>query len=196
MAQKVGDWQQARRALAALPERLKAAQKIALLREAHLFRAEIVKGFTTQSPGGKPFKPLSETTLATRKFKGFRGTKALINRADLRNSVTAIVEGDTAFVGIKRTATGRDGRKLINIAQVHEFGARIAIAMSDKMRAFLHAMFREAGIPPRPGRGRSVIVIIIPPRPFLRPVWKKLAPTASKRYVANIDKLLKGTGVT
>jgi hypothetical protein len=191
--QKVGDWRTAHRILAAGPLKLQAAADRAVLKEAHLFRKEIVQGITKQAPGGEAFKPLAETTLATRKFRGFKGTKALIVHGDLRNAVTVIKRRGEAFVGIPRTAKGREGEKLVNVAEVQEFGSRpIVIAMSEKMRRLLHKMFRLAGLPPGEGGGGAVAIVQVPARPFLRPVFDKLAPGAAKRFAANVAAALGG----
>ena len=190
---RVGDWQVAHRILAAGPLRLQKAMDRAVLQEAHLFRKEIVQGIANQAPGGNAFSPLAETTLATRRFRGFRGTKALIVRGDLRNSITVVSRHGEAFVGVLRTARGRDGQSLVNVAEVQEFGSRpIVTAMSDKMRGLLHKMFREAGLPPGRGGGAPVIVVQVPARPFLRPVFDKLAPGASRRFAMRVSAALGG----
>ena len=42
---------------------------------------------------GEGFEPLSDSTLAQRKAKGFKGTKPLIRTGQLRNSITFVVKG-------------------------------------------------------------------------------------------------------
>ena len=84
---KVGDWNAARRILAAAPRRFRQAVDRAVQKEAHLYRKELVQGLTSGSPGGKALAPLAETTLATRRARGMRGTKPLIARGDLRRSM-------------------------------------------------------------------------------------------------------------
>lgn len=190
---KVGDWKAAHRILAAGPLKLQKAMDRAVLKEAHLYRKEIVQGIAKQAPGGQAFSPLSETTLATRQFRGFRGTKALIVRGDLRNSITVVSRRGEAFVGVLRTARGREGQKLVNVAEVHEFGSKpIVIAMSEKMRRLLHKMFREAGLPPKGGGGAPVIVVQVPARPFLKPVFDKLSPGTPKRFAMRVAAELGG----
>ena len=134
---KTGDWALARRILSAGPVKLKAAIGTALRQEAQLLRKEIVQGITKQAPGGEAFKPLSPLTLAAREMKGRGGTKALMVRGDLRNAVAAIVQGDEAFVGVPRKARGKDGKSVVDVAQVQEFGAGpIVIPMTPAMRRF------------------------------------------------------------
>ena len=180
-------WIRARRILDVNAAILQPAIQRVLGQEARFFQAEIKKGFRTQSPaGGAKFKPLSPLTLAIRRFTGFGGTKALIVRGDLRNSVKAVQVGDGIFVGVLRSARGRNGKSLFNIAAVHEFGSGpIVIQVTKKMRGFLAMAFTAAfGGISRGGGGFStgIIVTRIPPRPFIRPVFEKFAnPRVLKR---------------
>jgi len=194
MIRKVGAWGKTFKTLLAIPARVKAASHIAVMREAHLMRREIVQGIGKGAPGGKKFTPLSPLTIATRRHRGFRGTKILQETGTLKNSITVVSpRKGTAFVGVLRSATGKDGRPLINIAQVHEFGSKaIVIRKTPEMIAMLHIMFRKAGVPEKPGTGRSVIVIKIPPRPFLQPVFDKLAPGAGERVQQAMIAALRG----
>jgi phage gpG-like protein len=174
-----GDWKKAGKVLSDLPKEAHGIYQKALFREANHFRAEVVKGLRTGSPGGQAFEPLKKTTLAVRKKRGRGGTKPLIVSGDLRNGIIAKQEGDTAFVGILRTARGRGGERLANVAEVHEFGRRIVMELTPKARRFLLATFREAGIlasgggnTGSPGGGVTIVVINVPARPFLRPVFE------------------------
>jgi hypothetical protein len=136
------------------------------------------RGIREQVPGGKAFAPLAPTTLAIRRFRGFRGTKALLVQGDLRNSITVVRDGDRVFVGVLRTARNRAGRSLVDIAALHEHGSRpIVVRITPKARAFLHAAFRHAGLdtPSSGQRGTAIAVIQIPARPFLAPVFEKYA---------------------
>jgi hypothetical protein len=190
---KTGEWRRARALLAAGPVRLKAAIAVAMRQEAEALRREIVQGLTRQAPGGSAIAPPKETTLAARRLKGFGGSKSLIVRADLRNGVAAIVRGDEAFVGVPRTARGKDGQSLTKIAEVQEFGsAPIVIPMTDAMRRFVFAVLREAGEPigsGGSGGGRGVVVVQVPARPFLRPAFEKFKPGAQRRFLARVAAL-------
>lgn len=186
---KTGDWRRARALLAAGPLRLKAAIGLALRQEAEALRREIVQGLTRQAPGGSPLAPPKETTLAARRLKGFGGSKSLIVRADLRNGVATIVRGDEAFVGVPRTARGKDGQSLANVAEIQEFGsAPIVIPMTDAMRRFVFAVLREAGEPigAGGGGGAGVVVVQVPARPFLRPAFERFKPGAQRRFLARV----------
>lgn len=193
-----GDWAQAGKILRKGPMKMRVAIDRAVMAEAQLFRKMVVEGFRTQSPGGKKFEPLKETTLAMRRFKGFRGTKALNVRGDLRNSIKVVKDqtpnGVEAFVGVLKSARSKDGKSLINIAEVMEFGSRpILINVTPAMRRFLAMVFRKE----LPGFGttgdggglsRGIIIVKIPARPFIRPVADAAfkGPKAAARYKSRV----------
>jgi phage gpG-like protein len=188
---RTGDWARARRLLTAAPQRLQAAIGTAVRQEAHALRNEIVQGLTSQAPGGEPLKPPSPLTIAARQLEGFGGSKALIVRGDLRNSITVIVRGDEAFIGISRSARSKDGALMVDLAKLHEFGGPpVIIPMTPKMRRFLFALLRKAGREPTGGSGRGAIVMQVPARPFLRPAFEKFRSGASRRLLERVAKQL------
>jgi hypothetical protein len=201
-----GDWRKAAMILSVAPVKIRLALDRAVMQEAQFFRTKVVEGFRTQSPGGKPFKPLSETTLAFRRFGGFTGTKALILRGDLRNSIKVVKKstalGAEAFVGVHKNARSRDGKSLVNIAEVHEFGSRpIVIEVTDAMRKFLMAQFSRMGEEEATteefsggGIARGVIITQIPPRPFLTPVIEAHFDSveSAARFQARVAANLQG----
>jgi phage gpG-like protein len=188
---RTGDWARARRLLTAAPQRLQAAIGTAVRQEAHALRNEIVQGLTSQAPGGEPLKPPSPLTIAARQLEGFGGSKALIVRGDLRNSITVIVQGDEAFIGVSRSARSKDGASMVDLAKLHEFGGPpVIIPMTPKMRRFLFALLRQAGKEPTGGSGRGVIVVQVPARPFLRPAFDKFREGASRRFLERVAREL------
>jgi phage gpG-like protein len=188
---KTGDWAVAGRLLAGGPAKLKAAVGTALRQEAQLLRKEIVQGITKQAPGGESIKPPSPLTLAAREMKGRAGTKALMVSGDLRNSVAAIVKGDEAFIGVPRKARRKDGKSLVDVAKVQEFGkGPIIIPMTPAMRRFLFALLRKADQEPNGGSGKGVVVVQIPARPFLRPAFKKFQKGVQKRFLGRVAGLM------
>jgi phage gpG-like protein len=188
---RTGDWARARRLLTAAPQRLQAAIGTAVRQEAHALRNEIVQGLTRQAPGGEPLKPPSPLTIAARELEGFGGTKALIVRGDLRNSITVFVQGDEAFIGVSRSARSKDGASMVDLAKLHEFGGPpVIIPMTPKMRRFLFALLRQAGKEPTGGSGRGVIVVQVPARPFLRPAFEKFREGASRRFLERVAREL------
>jgi len=189
--QKTGDWALARRILSGAPAKMKVAVNLALRQEAELLRKEIVQGITKQAPGGESFKPLSPLTLAARKMAGFGGTKALMVRGDLRNAISAIVKGDEAFVGIPRKAKDKQGKPVIDVAKVHEFGAGpFVVPMTPAMRRYLFALYAKAGKARSKGSGKGVVVIRIPARPFLRPAFKAFSKDVQKRFLRRVAGVL------
>jgi hypothetical protein len=185
---KTGDWALARSLLSSAPTQLKAAIGTALRQEAQLLRKEIVAGITSQAPGGEPFRELSPLTLAARKLAGFKGTKALIVRADLRNAIAAIVRGDEAFIGVPRKAKGKRGSPLVDVARIHEFGAGpFVVPITPAMRRYLFVLLSKAQKAQRhPGSSKGVIVVTIPARPFLRPAFRVFEKGASTRFLKRV----------
>lgn len=196
--ERVGDWMLAHRILTGGAARVRRAIDRAVLQEAQFMRSKIVEGLRNQAPAGQAFRPLAETTIAVRRFKRFRGTKALLNRGDLRNSIAVHREGGNAFVGVLRSARGRSGQPLANVAELNEFGSRpIVIRVTPKMKRFLAAALSKsgsAGIGGGGGRGGSaagIIVVQIPARPFIRPIVEK--HYSNRREVA--DRFLWRVGM-
>ena len=188
---RTGDWARARQLLAAGPQRLRSAIGVAIRQEAQGLRNEIVQGLTRQAPGGEPIKPPAPLTLAARQLEGFGGTKALLVRGDLRNSITVIVEGDEAFIGVPRSARSSGGESLVDLAQLHEYGGPpVVIPITPKMRRFLFALLRQAGKEPTGGSGRGVVVVQVPARPFLRPAFEKFREGASRRFLERVAQQL------
>jgi hypothetical protein len=189
---KTGDWAQARHLLQTMPYKLKTTVSIAFRQEAELLRKQIVQGLTKQAPGGKSFKELSVFTLAARRLKNFKGTKALIRRGDLRGAISVIVRGEEAFVGVPRKARDKDGNPVIDIAELNEFGSKpIVIPITPKMRRYLAVLFKEAGETAgssggKGGSGKGVVVTRIPARPFLKPVFEKFSIGAEQRLLQRI----------
>lgn len=188
---KTGDWASAGRLLQTMPAKLKTTVSIAFRQEAELLRRQIVQGITNQAPGDKSFKDLSILTLAARRLKNFKGTKALLRRGDLRNAIATIVRGEEAFIGVPRKTRDKEGKPVIDIAELNEFGSNpIVIPITPKMRKYLAVLFREAGeIYGSAGEGGSnanVVVTRIPARPFLRPVFEKFSVGAQERFLNRI----------
>lgn len=185
---RTGDWKQVRSLMGGINARMSIAIQKAMLAEGQYLRAQMVQGFTTQSPGGSQFAPLSPTTIALRAGDGFSGTKALIRTGTLRGSITVVREaGGVVFVGVHRQSASR-----VNIAEIHEYGRTIRI--TPKMRRFLHAKLRKAGAQAVGSGGGSSGFITIPARPFVRPVFETYVRAgkhqARQRFQAHIAKSL------
>lgn len=182
---KVGDWEVARFSLETGARTTAPMIKKSLRQEAAWLRKVVVQGIRRQRPGGKQFAPLSPNTIAVRRFLGFRGRKALIRNGDLIGAVTtkSFSGGFGAFVGVLKNAKDSDGQKLVNVARVLEEGAGpFVVQLTDKMRRFFFAALDASGIKrnapsgPRPsGPSTPIVIIKIPARPFLQPVFDKVA---------------------
>lgn len=193
---KTGDWDAALKALQMAGAKMEEAVRKTLLQEAQFLRTKIVEGFREQAPGGKAWQPLSKLTLAVRQLKGMRGTKALIVRGDLRNSIAVTEVGGQVFVGVFRNARGSDGKSLINIAEIHENGAGpFLVRITAPMRKLLHAAFKKAGLEAPPGRpSTGIMVIQIPARPFIKPVIETYCTPDSKLSQRLAQRLAKNLG--
>lgn len=198
---KYGDWGTALRIVNTMQSRFTAAAEGAALEEGHFLRKEVVQGISAGAPGGKAFRPLSPLTLAVRKLTGFKGTKPLLNRGDLRNSITVKKVGGVVFVGILRSAKGAGGKPIANIAELHEFGSRpIVIRLSKKAHRFLMMALRRAGAgTAAPGHGAPagamIAIVQIPARPFFGPVFDKYLSNreeVARRFMGRIAKRLGG----
>ena len=199
---KIGDWQEARRILGTAGLRLKPAMTIALKQEAQFLRRKLIENLKTGGTvGGQKFDPLSQGTLLSRRFRRRRSKKPLIETGDMRNAIRVKVQRGTAFVGILRTARGKDGRPLANIAKTQEFGQTIAVPVTRAMLRFLHLMFRRGS--KKKERTEStmgvglgeVLVVRIPPRPFIGPVVERFygnRALATKRFMARVSILMAG----
>jgi len=173
-----GAWRKAEGLTLGFSGQLNAAYKKAALQEGHFLRNEIVRGIRSGAPGGKSFLPLSEKTLAVRRFKGRGGSKPLVVSGELARSVTVKAEGDEVFVGLLRSGSARGGKSMANLGEIHEFGKTFAMVLTPKARRFLAMAFRSSGIDAGGSStgsrgGVAVAVIVIPPRPFLTPVFEQ-----------------------
>lgn len=109
-----------------------------------LITTELQRAIVQRMRTSKAFYPLAKSTI---KMK--RSSKPLIHHGDLLASIKyqqvagAVGTGKTGyFVGVHRSARGRTGQALANVAEMHEFGTKpYVINVTPKMRAFWHRMF-------------------------------------------------------
>lgn len=178
-----GDWQRAVRDLGQARARITMAIDKSVAQEAHAARKEIIQGVRQQAPAGQRFEALSKLALAIRRARGFRGSKALMRTGALVGSIAVKRAGKGRyFVGVLRGGKSRDGELLTHIAEIHEKGSTHVVRVTPKMRRFLMAMLRKAGVLLRRKRKgfqssvqKRVMVIRIPARPFMQPVFDKIA---------------------
>ena len=176
-----GDWKAAINDVTKAQARLNLAIDRAVMQEAHDVRKQIIEGIRKQAPAGQRFVALSKLALAIRRARGFRGSKALIRTGALVNSIAVkrVAKGKY-FVGVLRGRKSRDGTAMMHIASVQERGSTHVVRVTPKMRRFLMAMLRKAGVLGRSRAGASqlqkrVMIVRIPARPFMQPVIDKVA---------------------
>ena len=168
MSKLSGDWSRLDEILN--PSRIAAGVKQAASRVGNYGASEVKKGIVSGAPGGQKFVPNSPMTTAR---KG--SSKPLIDKGDLVGSITyQVVDANNVFVGVKKG-------KEVNIAAVHEFGCTIQV--TPKMRAYLH----HQGVHLK----ASTQYIVIPPRPFLRPVLlgSEFKAKVAEIYIEAIERM-------
>ncbi|HET6346251.1 MAG TPA: hypothetical protein VFH51_15060 [Myxococcota bacterium] len=187
---KTGDWAAAINGVGRAAKTFRRRAEKAVHQEAQHLRMLTVQGLTRQAPGGASIRPLAKLTLATRQLRGFGGTKALIHRGDLRNSLRAVLREDSAWVGVLRQAKAKEGRSLVDVAKVQEFGlAPVVVKLTPRMRWYLMALLRAAGVRRKPRAlrpGPGYIIVTIPPRPFLRPAWEQFQRGLKERFAKRL----------
>lgn len=188
---RTGDWEKARRMLEGAARKAQRGLEAAVREEARRARAEVVQGIRKQAPGGKRLPPPSPLTLASRRLEQVRGTKALRATGELERAVTSVVRGLEAFVGILGSKRGSDGRSLAQVARVQEDGAGpIVVRITPAMRRFLAALRKRARQEPSSSASRSsgVVVVTIPPRPFLTPAFRAAVRGAERRLREHVAR--------
>ncbi len=157
---RFGQWAKAKQVLGTnLGARLAKALRGATVKNAVLLVREIKKGIRSQAPGGQPFVKLAESTI---RRKG--SSKALIDTGFLLASITQLMLGDRAFVGLLRGTRNKEGKEMVNIGAVMEFGATI--------------------------EHPNGATIVIPARPFLHPVMEAHRDDVVKNYQEAIRSVL------
>lgn len=168
MSELSGDWSRLDEIFN--PSRIAAGVRQAAARVGNYGASDVKKGIVSGAPGGQKFIPNSSLTTSR---KG--SSKPLIDKGDLVGSITyQVVNDNNVFVGVKK---GDEA----NIAAVHEFGCTIQV--TPKMRAYFHYQ----GIHLK----ASTQFIVIPPRPFLRPVLlsDKFKAGVAEIYIKAIERM-------
>ena len=167
----------------------------ALHQEGEFYVKKIVNGIESKAPAGKPFIPLKQSTINTRKALGFRSAKPLKESKDLINSVGYKVRDYVLFVGVLAESRRKDGKDAVKLANIHEFGhGPILIKVTPAMRAFLAINVFKNDLQQTKNKksGTGVIVVNIPARPFLGPIYERYAEgTGVKRLYGRIIENLR-----
>lgn len=192
-------WELAAQILGAAPKKVRKAISIAVFREAHRIASDMRRRYREG-----PHIPLSPLTLAARRHPApstgrskFGGSKPLIVTGSLAAAprVVPATPDDSAryFVGILRNAKSKDGRALVSVAEIHEFGKTIVMKLTPKMRRYLFGvLLKQAGASPNgsSGSGTGLIVIRIPARPVIRPAFEAAMPHIADNIRASLAKML------
>lgn len=193
---RTGNWAVVAGFLGAVQAKATGALTTALNREALRAERLMKEGIRKQAPGGKVFKALSAWTIIKRKAQGSRGRKALIQHGDLRRSIKTVQTREGFFVGVQRTARGRAGQPLVNVAAVQEFGATMVLNVDKEgptkktIRSYFLALVAKKLIKKPLKAGTKFIVVRIPPRPFINPVFKKMQNGQERRIGNDVSALL------
>lgn len=168
-----------------------------LAHEAFRLSNEMKNGLISQRPGGKPIRPLSRMTILLRGFRIKRGpthTKALIDSASMVNAVEARRRSNFHYTaGVHRNVRSQDGKNLVDIAKVHEYGSRAyTVTVTPKMHRFSIALYL-AGILKAPWRVGQKLKRKIPARPWLNPAKDVWEQGADERFTVELGAIL---GVT
>ncbi len=166
----VGDWKKSKEVLAAAPADLEQAVHKAVIGLANYLAGRIKRKISSNiAPANSPFTVMMK-----------KSSKTLIEKGDLRNSVTVIQGGrHEAFIGIPQAGGAAD------LASVLEKGRTIVMRMTPKMLAYLHATLgSKASKIPSKGPSTGVLVIHIPARPFMEPTFAEEESKVEKKFEA------------
>jgi len=183
--QLTGPWDQTKHRLsgAAYRAMITSAFEEAATKEAHRLRTIMIDCFPKGGPSGAKWKPLSVFTQLVARAKGKGRRNTLEDYGDLRNShAVARIDRGVIFVGVRANALGRDGKSLVNLAIIHNFGTRqYTVTVTEKMRKFfwwLHFATGGSISPLKPST--THITVKIPARPWMQPIWNAEKDTAAK----------------
>ena len=166
-----------------------------LARESAMLSNNIKGGLIDQRPGGQPITPISKATIILRgirkKNKGQGGTKALIDSGSMVNAVTSRKKSKYHYTaGVHRNARGKGGKKLANIAAIHEYGTRVyTITVTEKMRRFSFVLMRF-GLLHAPWRVGKKLKKRIEARPWLNPTTERWEKNADERFTNGLAAIL------
>ena len=207
---RFGDWDRAQKILGEGMAPVRRAVGKAWRKEARHLKGVLQKGIQAQAPGGQQFKPLAPTTLAIRRFLGFKGTKALLWHRNFLRAIKVTADGRAGsmnyqvFVGILRDEKDPSGKSLYRIGMRNELGGPpIVVKVTPRMLRFLHAAFasldkasvgmsRPWWLLKRTG-AKGVIVINTPVRPVFGPVWAAESAASTQRILDTVQSELGGT---
>jgi hypothetical protein len=204
---KIGQWGQAVRVISQITMKLDLGIDIALGREAQRVNRAIKSGLISGAPGGQRFKMNSDKTVA---LKG--SSKELLATGTMLRSVKVTkLYPKIWFVGIHRSepanarATAK-GMTEADIGAIHEFGAPTAAStavsggpgggswyfqtVTQRQSKFFRWAHKYRGIFPVPPKEGDLLMMSVPARPFIRPVWDAMKDESVKRVSVDILRFI------
>ena len=116
---KIGDWNKVKLLCSIIGEEMQKSEQLCLQRFGLKAEALAKTHLSLQDLKWTALKP---ATIA-RKVRNGHSENILIQTSTYFQSITSWVEGETAYVGVKKTARS-GGEDLANIARVQEFGSK------------------------------------------------------------------------
>lgn len=115
---KTGDWGKLNNLINRLPAIMSSTKQEGLAKTGLKAESIAVKHLRNQDLG---WQGLKGDTLKQKLRKG-QSNKTLIATTDYMQSITSFVKKDTAFAGVVKNSMTRQGRRMVSVAAVHEFG--------------------------------------------------------------------------
>jgi phage gpG-like protein len=157
-----GEWQATLHDLRAYARNLERASQAAITKEAHHWANEVRSGIRKQTTATLARPPWPSLKPSTVERKG--SSKALIDTGTLLRSIKAErVSRWRWHIGVRRGAKSKNGKSVVNIAAVHEFGTTIGVVSE-----------------------RGPVKIVIPARPFLRPIHRVMSKELERRLMGRL----------
>lgn len=164
------------------------------IRQATIKNGLLVVREIRQGIKNRDYEPNAFLTLAAKAPKD----KPLVDSGDLFKAITKVVLDDfRVFVGVKKTAKGKEGEALVNIgAALHEgYTVRVTPAMRAAVFARIHGNQQgRAIIKADPPAGPAAKVWVIPPRPFIEAVLerKDIQERVRRNWSRAVERALVG----
>lgn len=165
-----------------LAERFKNAGKhigvyrqAAIMKECRRLAGEVRKYILA----GNNLAPLSPNTALSR---GGRVDKPLASFA--RDIQVKATKGGGVVALNRQTKSG------VDLGKIHTEGRTIAIRMTDKMRRFLFGVLFKDQPKQNGNDGLGIVIVKIPPRPFIEPVYQREQSNIVRNITADIEARL------
>jgi hypothetical protein len=160
----------------------------AAAKEAHRLRGLMIEAFNKGGPEGARWPPLAAITQLMSRAVGRGDRHPLLYHGDLRNSIMVVNEGSVWFVGTHRRAKARDGKSMVNLAMVHNYGTRnYTVTVTPKMRKFFLWLWFQTNGQIMPLKASTThLKIQIPPRPWIEPIWDREEDQSAKNITRDI----------